>query len=203
METPPIVVLNLRRRSERWAAWSIEAKRAGITNYRRWEAIDGYRMTMAQEIQHLFRFNDFNMERGVMGCALSHMNIWLHIVENNIPALIIFEDDARFNEPFAVPDLPLAWDLFYFGGGHGIYPPGDPISDMIIIPKQSENLYLNTLAYMISYNGANKLLKRLGETGFNRAVDWFMIDMFENLNVFCYKKLIVTTNKHFRSDVKS
>ena len=105
MDTPPIVVINLKRRADRWAAWTKEAERVGITNYTRWEAVDGSRLTLTTDIQNLFRNNDFNMRKGVVGCALSHMNIWLNIVENNVPALIIFEDDARFNEPFTMSRL--------------------------------------------------------------------------------------------------
>ena len=203
METPSVVVINLKRRPERWAAWVKEAERVGIVNYARWEAIDGSMLTMQRDVRHLFRNNDFNMRQGVMGCALSHMNIWLHILENNIPALIVFEDDARFNEPFSVPDLPFGWDLFYYGGPalKGIYPPGVPINDTIIIPKLPQDLYFTTLAYMISYSGAIKLLERLGEIGFNKAVDWFMTDTFEKLNVFSYKKLTVYPDPHLGTDV--
>lgn len=206
MDTPPIVVINLKRRADRWAAWTKEAERVGITNYTRWEAVDGSRLTLTTDIQNLFRNNDFNMRKGVVGCALSHMNIWLNIVENNVPALIIFEDDARFNEPFNVPDLPFGWDLFYFGGPalKGIYPPGIPINDTIIIPKLPQDLYFTAIGYMISYKGANKLLERLVEIGFNKAVDWFMTDTFtfEKLNVFSYKKLIVYPDENSGSDVQ-
>ena len=59
-------------------------------------------------------------------------------------ALIVFEDDARFNEPFEVPQLPLGWDLFYYGGAplKGIYPPGVPISEAINIPNLPEDVYI-------------------------------------------------------------
>lgn len=202
MKPPPIVVINLKRRPDRWVGWIKEAKRVGIKNYTRWEAFDGIEIKITPNIKNLFRNNDFSMRRGVVGCALSHMNIWLHIIENNIPALIVFEDDARFLEPFIVPDLPQNWDLFYFGGPGGVYPPGIPISDTIIIPKLPEELYFTAIGYMISLNGAKKLLERLEKIGFNKAVDWFMTDTFEKLNVFCYKKLIVHPDEKAGSDVK-
>lgn len=204
MKTPPIVVLNLKRRPERWEAWIKEAKRVGIPSYTRWEAVDGSSLTLTSDIQYLFRNNDFAMRPGVVGCALSHMNIWLHIVENHIPSLIVFEDDARFNEPFLLPKLPQGWDLFYFGGAplKGVYPPGIPISDTIIVPQLPRDLYFTTIGYMISYEGANQLLQSLMDKGFNKAVDWFMRDAFEKLNVFCYKKLIVYPDQNAGSDVK-
>ncbi len=204
MEFPTIVVLNLKRRPDRWAAWVKEAERVGISNYNRWEAIDGGTLHFTTEIEYLFRDNDFNMRKNVVGCALSHMNIWLHVVENKIPSLIVFEDDARFNEPFTVPELPSGWDLFYFGGPpfKGIYPPGVPISDRIIIPRLPEDLYFTAIGYMISYKGAHQLLERLVKVGFNRAVDWFMRDSFNKLNVFCYRKLILYPDENAGSDIQ-
>ena len=81
---PPIVVLNIKDRPERWTAWRQEAERIALPEYKRWEAIVGSEIAITPEIQHLFRNNDFNMRRGVVGCALSHMSIWLYVVENSI-----------------------------------------------------------------------------------------------------------------------
>lgn len=200
----PIVVLNLKKRPERWEAWVQEAEKNKLENYSRWEAIDGSLVTITPEIQQLFKDNDFNMRRGVMGCALSHLNIWLHIVEEKLPALIVFEDDARFNETFCLPDLPRGWDIFYFGGPSlkGVYPPGIPFNEKVIIPKLDPDLYFTTIAYMLSFSGACKLLDRLDKVGFNRAVDWFMRDTFDQLNVFCYKKLIIYADEKGDSDVQ-
>ena len=96
--------------------------------------------------------------------------------------------------------------MFYYGGPalKGIYPPGIPINDTIIIPKLPQDLYFTAIGYMISYKGANKLLERLVEIGFNKAVDWFMTDTFtfEKLNVFSYKKLIVYPDENSGSDVQ-
>lgn len=203
-QSPRIVVLNLKRRPDRWAAWVQEAERMGIKNYTRWEAVDGDQVTVDEEIKKLFRDNDFKLNSGVMGCALSHMNIWLYVIENNLDALIVLEDDARFNEPVILPDLPKGWDLFYLGGAPlpGVYPPAAPVNDVISIPQLPQNLYFTTIGYMISASGAYKLLNRLNEIGFNKAVDWFMTDTFKQLNVFCFRKFIIYPDKSAGSDVK-
>ena len=204
MNSPPIFVINLATRPERWSTWVKEAERTTLPEYKRFEAINGYEITITPEIQHLFRNNDFNMRRGVIGCALSHMSIWLHIVEQQIPAGIIFEDDARFNEPFEVPQLPQGWELFYYGGApmKGVYPAAIPISETVGIPFLPEQLCFSSIGYMISYNGAKKLLDRVTKTGFYNAVDWFMKDAFVILNVFCYRRLRVYHDDSFGTDVQ-
>jgi GR25 family glycosyltransferase involved in LPS biosynthesis len=190
MKYSPVAVINLKRYPERWIAWVKEAERMGITDYSRWEAVDGSTLTITSEVQQLFIKNDFNEHRGTIGCALSHMHLWLHIIENKVPELIILEDDARFNDSFEIPELPLGWDLFYYSGPSfkSIYPPGISINDKIMIPQFSKDLHFTTLSYRLSYSGACKLIGRLRKIGFNRAVDGFIRDTFDRLNVFCYKK---------------
>lgn len=215
MASPPIVVLNLKRRTDRWAAWVREAERVGMTDYTRWEAVDGEKLVITPEIQKLFLNSNFDMRPGIVGCALTHMNIWLHITENKIPSLIILEDDALLNEPLTMPDLPSRWDLFYYGGAllrkqyeppegpvRAAYPPGIPINDKVLIPKFPDHMYFTTVGYMLSYSGACKLLERLIRVGFNKPVDRFMRDTFEILNVFAYRKLVVYTNLDLTSDTE-
>lgn len=173
MKAPPIVVINLKRRIDRWKSWVEEAEKKNIEGYSRWEAIDGRKIEITSEIEYLFRDNNFDWRRGRIGCALSHMNVWLHVVEKQIPALIVLEDDARFNAPFAVPDLPPQWDLFYFGGApwEGVHTPGVIVSDDVIMPNFSPDMFFTAVGYMISFKGACRLLDRLQNIGFNRPLD--------------------------------
>ena len=216
MATPPIVVLNLKRRADRWVAWVQEAERIGLSHYTRWEAVDGKALTITPEIYQLFLSDDFDMGSGRIGCALTHMNIWHYIIENKIPALIILEDDALLNEPLTMPDLPLGWDLFYYGGAllrkeyeppdgpvRAAYPPGVPINDKVLIPRFPDHMYFTTVGYMLSYSGACKLIERLKKVGFNKPVDRFMKDSFGILSVFAYRKLVVYADLNFTSDIES
>ena len=59
---------------------------------------------------------------GQIGCWMSHVNIWKHIVENNIETCLILEDDITFgvhnpNETLNnyLKDLPVDWNIFMLG----------------------------------------------------------------------------------------
>ena len=59
---------------------------------------------------------------GQIGCWMSHVNIWQHIVENNIETCLILEDDITFgvddpNETLNsnFKDLPKNWNIFMLG----------------------------------------------------------------------------------------
>lgn len=59
---------------------------------------------------------------GQIGCWMSHVNIWKHIVKNNIETCLILEDDITFgvhnpNETLNhyLKDLPIDWNIFMLG----------------------------------------------------------------------------------------
>lgn len=64
------------------------------------------------------------INKGNVGCCLSHYNIWKIIKKNNWKKVLIMEDDVQFHsdvlnlfEKF-YKEVPLDWNLLYFGGNH-------------------------------------------------------------------------------------
>lgn len=199
-----IFVINLARRPERWEKWIQQAQKWGVPKYQRFNAIDGLTLEMTPEIESLFRNRKELISPGAIGCALSHMFLWLKLIESQLPYIVIFEDDAQFSSHFKIPDLPIGWDMFYLGGVDlpNFKPPGKLYKDNIIIPvlEGPQNYY--TCAYLLSLNGALKLLKEVQEKGFTRPLDWFLTDLFPAMNVYCYSPLSVYANKDYGSDIQ-
>lgn len=48
---------------------------------------------------------------GAVGCALSHISIWQHIVANNIAAMVVLEDDVEFENRFVNKKLSFCNEL--------------------------------------------------------------------------------------------
>ena len=69
---------------------------AGI-NYNEYEfikAVDGQFLTPTQELFDLFKGNDFGSRKGVIGCALSHYNLWKQLLDDKKnDYYLIMEDD--------------------------------------------------------------------------------------------------------------
>ncbi len=61
-------------------------------------AIDGKTIKWTPKLGHLFRNNNFNYQAGVVGCALSHYELWQHIASTDNELHLIVEDDAIFGE---------------------------------------------------------------------------------------------------------
>jgi len=128
----PVLVLNLKRRTDRWRHASNQLRSNGFNNVHRIEAIEGkllsnrhQKLVVSQEgLQSLRRPRKRHEELGTLGavgCFLSHMLAWQHILDIGQP-MIIMEDDALFRKDwkrfsiFRNPHNQLkSWDLVLIG----------------------------------------------------------------------------------------
>jgi len=99
-------------------------------------------------------------ERLRFGCYLSHVHLWKYLVENRLPYLMIFEDDAVLKNGFStalkrsILSLPLSWDVFYLNSCYTKL--GMSVRQNIRQVKGA----LCTNGYVISSRGAQKLLQK-------------------------------------------
>jgi len=99
----PVVVINLRRRPDRWQAFSHRMYAAGLTKLTRAVAIDG-RQLPTSDIAALLGIPDCAIDQGprshlaltrpAVGCFLSHLAIWRWVLHRNFRRVMVFEDDA-------------------------------------------------------------------------------------------------------------
>ena len=101
---------------------------------------------------------------GEVGCSLSHYSIWKYIVENQIPSMLILEEDfhpVKELKDINQDEIPKDYDILYLGR----YPIGDDeedYSNSVVKPGYS----YNTHAYILTLSGAKKLLNY----GFNNNI---------------------------------
>lgn len=111
-------------------------------------------------------FYDY-LNDGQRACGQSHINIWRHIVMNNLPYALILEDDAMFDKdwmsklPDGGFDVDLEWDLFLLNASE----PMIPHDYWLRVNEQ----YL-TGGYIISRTGAEYLLNSFA--GCYASSDW-------------------------------
>lgn len=101
------------------------------------------------------------LKKGEIGCSLSHLNCWRHIVKTNSDTSLILEDDIILSDGFTTKLESVLdtlnnhdpnWELLYLGR--------EPLQsdeyacDGIVKPGYS----FGTFAYMITRDGAQKLI---------------------------------------------
>jgi hypothetical protein len=72
-----------------------------LSEYEFINAVDGNELTNNHNQLHLFKGNDFGNRRGFIGCALSHYNLWLNLIQDKTcDYYLIMEDDFNIRNNF-------------------------------------------------------------------------------------------------------
>jgi GR25 family glycosyltransferase involved in LPS biosynthesis len=190
-ESLDVRVVNLDRRPDRWASFREAVREAAgeafLARCVRTPAVDGQALVLTPELRHLFRGNDFGDRRGVVACALSHLAIWREVARGR-RACLVFEDDARLAEAFpgrcvelcggladAHPAFHIAllgyqlWDRRFDRVFHAGHLPPRPF------PMEWEKYLGGTFAYVVSAEGARRLVALADRDGIQIAIDWFLM----------------------------
>ncbi len=196
---PDCVVINLDRRPDRLQRFQEQAACCGLHGWRRFAAVDGQSLRMSDELRHLFRGNDHDYRRGIVGCALSHLQVWRTIER---PTLIL-EDDAELLPGF-VPAMQSAveqalridpsWDLILLGFHRWTEREQQPGQGPVRLMRMSWADFMGgTFAYLLSPGGAAGLLRQVSERGLQKAVDWFLMQQGETIRAYQVVPAIVTS----------
>ncbi|UXN35753.1 glycosyltransferase family 25 protein [Avibacterium paragallinarum] len=110
---------------------------------------------------------------GEIGCAMSHIKLYEHIVKNNISEAIILEDDAIVSLYFedilraALKKLSSSKEILFLDHGKAkVWPLMRSLPERYRLARyrspsrKSKRCIIKTTAYLITLNGAKKLLKQ-------------------------------------------
>ena len=198
-------VINLDKRTDRYKSFS-EFHSYMNDKINRHSACYGLEIKLTQDIKHLFRNNDFKWKKAVMGCAISHNQIWQRLAKESRDdhSCLILEDDVRFYPKWldvwkeASKLIPADADVIYLGG---ILPPnkqafGNAITLVNmhfskVIPNEifspgNPRRYFHSCnyAYIMFARGARKLAKIIEERGIFTSGDHMIVNHMEELNVY-------------------
>lgn len=176
-------VISLGQDSKRWKAAQKRLTAAGFPrqDFRRWPAVDGNALSndaLASAIVHpraLYTIENmplclYDVETwGTIGCYLSHWSLWYYVASNQVPAILVFEDDVVPRWNIVRDKLPqMIGGLVKEAGGTNNF---DIMRfewmgfDKNVRERHSANLYrskglvVNMGAYIITLRGARKLLR--------------------------------------------
>lgn len=198
------VCINLKRSEDR--KWGIEqqARTANVESLLFYEAVDGRELELTQELKHMFRNNDFNYRGGVMGCALSHYNLWKTSCASNTSFLIL-EDDMFFHpqlsEKLNTLRVPNRWDIIIFNETLPTQSYLKNTSPSYRKRKRGEP-WIPFRAYALHYNAARKLRDIVDAEGMQVAVDWFVLNQAHRLNIYVIDEPLFISNDTLQSTIR-
>ncbi len=218
-----VIVIHMRHRYDRFRQIKSELSRLRLNRKTLWaktkfmDAVDGKNVHNSSEENHIYEYNyliddTIRSSDEEHGIALSHINVWKHIVDNKIQTTLILEDDVYFNFDFlkkiseTFHQLPQDFDMLYLS--YFI----DSIDIISKIPEDFSNFQYEEYSkdllsvkmglwwlsgYVLTYEGAKKLLEKLPAVG---PIDLWINYQFENMNVFAVKNTIIDQRPNTVSD---
>jgi len=157
----PVFVISLARAADRRTGITGRLNTAGV-NYELVDAVDG----MTLDVDALgARVVNRALTRGQIACFLSHCNLWQRMMDEQIPAALILEDDAVWEDDFwqvaaMLPTLEWQWDFI-----NCAYPRRIKAETVLCQLGAKRRLVRGkrpswfTMSYAVSLSGAVKLLK--------------------------------------------
>jgi len=183
-----IKIINLERRPDRKEATIQKMQEAGIdkTIYEFVKAVDGLQLQPTLELKQIFERNDFGSRKCVIGCALSHLNLWKQLLtDESHNYYIIMEDDFSLSPHFKTKMSTLESDFIskevVFIGYHmfeknrvthsHIYNNCD--TDLMKVESLNKSIYIGGyFAYSINKQGAQILVDYISTHGCKHGIDY-------------------------------
>jgi GR25 family glycosyltransferase involved in LPS biosynthesis len=183
LKTFEAYVINLRRRTDRLAKFKDKITIFNF-NINVYEAIDGKQLVPSPRLNALFEHNDYDMRRGIVGCALSHLKLWAQFYKNpTVNYYCIFEDDVNFHHEFEgslnrVLSLASDNDIIFLGATpNPKCPPDYTTKQGVITVSASHSLnhyWGGAFGYLISFNGVKRMFDYIEKTTMTNAIDTMM-----------------------------
>ena len=208
-------IINLDRRKDRLEKF--KKTHPGLADrLMRLSAFEGTKLELTPRLARLFKPHDFGWKKPIMGCALSHLALWMQLANEKpeVNTYLILEDDARLDPEWqkrweaAVEDkaLPEGWDLIYLGG---ILPPNREGFEQVCVEKVNQHIarvaennvfgqhppnryfHFCAYAYVLTRRGAHKILEFLkARNGYWTSADHMMCNIQQFLNIYFLHPLV-------------
>ncbi len=133
LNPPPIFIINMQKDTKRRSAITARLENFGLQSSFI-EGVDGGAMSdkdiaLVYDSAKRKRYFGRDMTKGEIGCLLSHRNIFIKMVDEQIPVAVILEDDVIFEPDFkqalaAISVSHMKWDVIRFLGSKKIYKRG-------------------------------------------------------------------------------
>jgi GR25 family glycosyltransferase involved in LPS biosynthesis len=118
--------INLDRRTDRWEECQQEFSKWNLSNVHRISAID--KNNIPKDFPDVYKNAPYR-NFGNIGLILTNIQILKHAQKQNLPQILIMEDDVYFtpeinNIESLISYVPQDWDMLYIGGNHNYHNKG-------------------------------------------------------------------------------
>lgn len=189
----PVRIINLETSTERRLHMQEQMAAVGL-DYRIVPAVNGDLLSQDEiyntDVAYLRRGTHLSL--GEIGCAFSHIKLYREILDNDIEAMVVLEDDVRVDKMILLAceqyrDFPQDWDIVFLGYRIRATSMNTvrefPKRFSLKQPRGFGHIRL-TIGYMVSLEGARKLFRLTRDlhkpidhyTGNYRLLNTYIVD---------------------------
>jgi GR25 family glycosyltransferase involved in LPS biosynthesis len=180
---PSCFILGLEKFPERS---SIVSKRLDKVGWKNYQVINGCHFAslngmQKQELESKWKFfNDgkTSFSNGQKGCAISHLEALEKVVKEELPCVVIAEDDVMFSNNFPklfeniLRDIPKNYDIIFIGWQE-VWQNGKKVKKVNKFYKHDP---FCTHFYLISSKGAKKIIESIYKDGLSVPIDIWIVE---------------------------
>jgi glycosyl transferase family 25 len=190
-----IYIINLDKDVERLSNSYKQLKNYNINNYERYPAVYGKILTNEEINNITTKIGKLFASNSMIGCGKSHINIWNKIIENGYNKTLILEDDFILIDNFLtkfdniIKKAPEEYDILFLSSNiiHNknlkLYDIDDYFYKQLLISQ--------TVGYIITFEGANKILKYLNKISYHIDVELCILSLIHNFNIISVKEALI------------
>ena len=204
MQIANVHVINMDGSADRMKSIEDQCSRENIS-FTRFPAVNGRDLALGDIEGRIatdsYMYKNLERNRGEIGCAFSHMDLWQQFNSSQLSMMIVVEDDVIFCDKFNqkinkyLAKAPVDWDVIYLGGSNIR---GTRVG-MFIRPKLGIKGNLGTYAMLINKGGCAKLIKHT--TPLRKSIDHQLKEEFnKSLKVYYANPPLITHNNELDSD---
>lgn len=192
-------MINLERRPDRWQ--QIEQQKKWLPpNLIRVPAVDGKTLAFTPRLGNLCLYNNYHMRPGVIGCALSHLQLYGQLIrDQDVSAYLIFEDDVsittqdlfmpKVRRILSTMDTQQPLILFFTTVLQPQVEFDEALSEQKMVRVTTRNdIYTwsigGTGCYYISKGAAHLALDHVHKYGIDVAIDAILFSLVEEVHMF-------------------
>jgi glycosyl transferase family 25 len=179
-----IFIINLDKDIERYENCKKQLAKYNITNAERFPGVDGSKLTVKERKDATTDIGNIMASPSMIGCGMSHINLWKKIIREGINKALILEDDFILKDNFiykfnkAYNQSPKNYDMIF-------------LTDNLIHNKNIKFKNINqhfykqvfisqTLAYVITMEGAKKLLDNINKITNHIDIELCLLALYNN-----------------------
>ena len=191
-----IFIINLDEDIDRLTNSYNQLNHYNINNYERYPAINGRKANKYELNSYTTNIGKIIASKSMIGCGISHINIWKKIVKEKINKSLIVEDDFIFVDDFLNKFNNIFdnnenndYEMLFLSSAqlHNKYFKIRNINEYLY-----KQLFISqTVGYIITLEGAEKILKYINKVSYHIDIEICIISLITDLNIISVKEPLI------------